>query len=107
MGRPALRFPKVKRPVKNRRPSSQPAARPKPLQLESTAPRTLSQPEPQAEVFCHTTLRCSLPLKLTSRLAQGTCTRASISREQRQLRSAAAASAANLAPSKPRKNRVR
>ncbi len=31
-GKPALRFPKVKVPVKNRSASSQPSARPKPLQ---------------------------------------------------------------------------
>ncbi len=37
---------------------------------------------------------------ITSRLEQGTCTRASISREQRQLRSAASASAAKQAKRK-------
>jgi hypothetical protein len=75
MDKPALRFPKVKvwetvaersgllwisqhyvsqRLIKNRRASSQPSARPKPLHLVSTALSALSQPKPQAEVFCHT-----------------------------------------------------
>jgi hypothetical protein len=60
MDKPALRFPKVKVPIKNRRASSQPSARPKPLHLVSTALSALSQPKPQAEVFCHTTLLSSV-----------------------------------------------
>jgi hypothetical protein len=71
MGKPALRFPKVKVPVKNRRASSQPSARPKPLQVVSTALSALSQPEPQAEVFSHTTLLSS-PLCTSYKLTPGT-----------------------------------
>jgi hypothetical protein len=95
-GRPALRFSKVKVPVKNRRASSQPSARPKSLQLVSTALSALSQPEP--EVLCHTTLLSS-PLCSSHNLTPGTghLTRASTLREQRQLRSAASVSAAKRA----------
>ena len=67
-GGPALRFPNIKVPI-NRRASSQPSARPKQLQLVSTALSALSQPEP--EVLCHTTLLSS-PLCSSHNLTPGT-----------------------------------